>query len=63
MAKLQPTEWIWHDGEFIAWKDANVHVLAHSMQFGSSAFEGIRCYGTPRGPAIFRLEEIGRAHV
>ena len=57
MAKLQPTEWIWHDGEFIAWKDANVHVLSHSMQFGSSAFEGIRCYGTPRGPAIFRLED------
>ena len=57
MAKLQPTEWIWHDGEFIAWKDATVHILAHSMQFGSSAFEGIRCYGTPRGPAIFRLED------
>ena len=57
MAKLQPTDWIWRDGEFIAWQDANVHVLAHSMQFGSSAFEGIRCYGTPRGPAIFRLED------
>jgi branched-chain amino acid aminotransferase len=57
MAKLNPTEWIWRDGEFIAWQDANVHVLAHSMQFGSSAFEGIRCYSTPRGPAIFRLED------
>src|SRR5665647_2770161 len=57
MAKLQPTKWIWRDGEFIAWQDANVHVLSHSMQFGSSAFEGIRCYGTPRGPAIFRLED------
>lgn len=57
MAKLQPTNWIWRDGEFIAWQDANVHVLSHSMQFGSSAFEGIRCYGTPRGPAIFRLED------
>jgi branched-chain amino acid aminotransferase len=57
MAKLNPTEWIWRDGEFIAWQDANVHVLAHSMQFGSSAFEGIRCYATPRGPAIFRLED------
>ncbi|MES2176219.1 MAG: branched-chain amino acid transaminase [Gemmatimonadota bacterium] len=57
MAKLSPTEWIWHDGEFIPWKDATVHVLAHSMQFGSSAFEGIRCYGTPQGPAIFRLED------
>ncbi|MEP6621582.1 MAG: branched-chain amino acid transaminase [bacterium] len=57
MAKLNPTEWIWHDGEFIAWQDATVHVLAHSMQFGSSVFEGIRCYATPRGPAIFRLED------
>ena len=57
MAKLDPTEWIWHDGEFIAWRDANVHVLSHSMQFGSSAFEGIRCYSTSRGPAIFRLED------
>ena len=57
MAKLQPTEWIWRDGDFIAWQDANVHVLSHSMQFGSSVFEGIRCYATQRGPAIFRLED------
>jgi branched-chain amino acid aminotransferase len=57
MATLTPTEWIWRDGEFIRWQDATVHVLAHSMQFGSSAFEGIRCYKTPRGPAIFRLED------
>src|SRR6185437_2921158 len=55
--KITETEWIWRDGEFVRWKDATVHVLAHSMQFGSSAFEGIRCYGTPRGPAIFRLED------
>ena len=57
MAKLTSTEWIWRDGEFIAWADANVHVLSHSMQFGSSVFEGIRCYPTPAGPAIFRLED------
>lgn len=57
MAQLTATEWIWRDGEFIRWQDATVHVLAHSMQFGSSAFEGIRCYDTPRGPAIFRLED------
>jgi branched-chain amino acid aminotransferase len=57
MAKLQATDFIWHDGDFIPFKDANVHVLAHSMQFGSSAFEGIRCYNTPAGPAIFRLED------
>ncbi len=47
MAKLTPTTWIWRDGDFIPWADAHVHVLSHSMQFGSSAFEGIRCYGTP----------------
>ncbi len=57
MSHLTPTDWIWRNGDFVAWRDANVHVLAHSMQFGSSAFEGIRCYDTPRGPAIFRLED------
>ena len=53
---LPETEWIWHDGEWIPWREATVHVLAHSMQFGSSLFEGIRCYDTPDGPAVFRLE-------
>ena len=57
MAKLTATEWIWRDGEFVAGQDATVHVLAHSMQFGSSVFEGVRCYDTPQGPAIFRLED------
>jgi len=57
MAKITETEWIWRDGEFVRWADATVHVLSHSLQFGSSAFEGIRCYSTPRGPAIFRLED------
>lgn len=56
MSNLTATDWIWRDGEFVAWQDATVHVLAHSMQFGSAVFEGIRCYSTPRGPAIFRLE-------
>jgi branched-chain amino acid aminotransferase len=57
MSQIAATEWIWRDGAFIPWNDAQVHVLAHSMQFGSSAFEGIRCYSTPNGPAIFRLRE------
>jgi branched-chain amino acid aminotransferase len=57
MPKINETEWIWRDGEFIRWADATVHVLSHSMQYGSSAFEGIRCYNTSRGPAIFRLED------
>lgn len=57
MSKLTATDWIWRDGEFIPWAEANVHVLSHSMQFGSSVFEGIRCYNTAHGPAIFRLED------
>ncbi len=57
MAKIGESEWIWRDGEFIKWSDAQVHVLAHSVQFGSAVFEGIRCYSTPDGPAIFRLRD------
>jgi branched-chain amino acid aminotransferase len=57
MANLTPTDWIWRDGEFVPWADATLHVLSHSMQFGSAAFEGIRAYATPTGPAIFRLRE------
>lgn len=57
MAKLSETSYIWRDGAFIEWKDATVHVLAHSVQFGSAVFEGIRCYATPQGPAVFRLRE------
>lgn len=57
MAGITETEWIWKNGNYIKWADAQVHVLSHSMQFGSSAFEGIRCYHTPKGPAIFRLRE------
>jgi branched-chain amino acid aminotransferase len=57
MAPLTATKYIWRNGAFISWNDAQVHVLSHSMQFGSSAFEGVRCYNTPRGPAIFRLRE------
>jgi branched-chain amino acid aminotransferase len=47
MPKLTETEWIWRDGEFIRWQDATVHVLSHSMQYGSSAFEAThaRCTG------------------
>jgi branched-chain amino acid aminotransferase len=48
---------IWHDGQFIKWDDARVHVMSHVLHYGSSVFEGIRCYKTERGPAIFRLAE------
>lgn len=57
MSRINETQWIWRDGAFIPWADAQVHVLSHSMQFGSAVFEGIRCYSTPKGPAIFRLRE------
>ena len=57
MYKLTASEWIWRDGEFVPWKDATVHVLAHAVQFGSAVFEGVRCYSTPKGPAVFRLRE------
>lgn len=57
MYTLTETEWIWRDGEFVPWADAQIHVLSHSVQFGSSAFEGIRCYNTRKGPAIFRLRD------
>ncbi|MDQ3652359.1 MAG: branched-chain amino acid transaminase [Acidobacteriota bacterium] len=54
---LTEAEWIWHDGEFLRWHEAKVHVLSLAVQFGSSVFEGIRCYATPDGPAIFRLDD------
>mmetsp|Transcript_47865 Transcript_47865/g.147428 ORF Transcript_47865/g.147428 Transcript_47865/m.147428 type:complete len:335 (+) Transcript_47865:62-1066(+) len=47
---------IWKDGELIPWIEANVHILSTAVQFGSSLFEGIRCYGTPSGPAIVHLD-------
>jgi len=54
---IQPTEKIWHNGAFINWEDAKIHVLAHTLHYGSTVFEGIRCYRTPSGPAIFRAGE------
>jgi len=48
---------VWHNGEFIKWDDARVHVMSHVLHYGSSVFEGIRCYETKRGPAVFRLTE------
>jgi len=54
---MQETETIWMNGEFIDWADAKVHVGSHGLHYGTGVFEGIRCYETPRGPAIFRLKE------
>ena len=54
---LTPTEKIWHNGRFIRWDEATIHVLSHVVSYGTSIFEGIRCYSTPSGPVVFRLHE------
>ncbi|MGD2045136.1 MAG: branched-chain amino acid transaminase [Gemmatimonadota bacterium] len=58
MAKItmQESNWIWHDGEFVPWGEAKLHLLTTAVQFGTSVFEGIRTYNTPKGPAVFRLD-------
>jgi len=48
---------IWMDGEFLDWEDAQVHVLTHALHYGTGVFEGVRCYDTEDGPAIFRWED------
>ncbi|MFN0088455.1 MAG: branched-chain amino acid transaminase [Blastocatellia bacterium] len=48
---------IWHNGKMIDWDAAQIHIMSHVIHYGSSLFEGIRCYSTPKGPAIFRLRE------
>jgi branched-chain amino acid aminotransferase len=48
---------VWHNGEFIDWSQANIHVMSHVVHYASALFEGIRCYATPQGPAVFRLRE------
>jgi branched-chain amino acid aminotransferase len=50
-------EWIWHNGAVKPWREATVHVMAHALHYGSSIFEGIRSYRTPKGAAIFRLAD------
>ncbi|MGQ0562165.1 MAG: branched-chain amino acid transaminase [Gemmatimonadota bacterium] len=54
---FEATSWIWRNGEMVRWEAATIHVLSHVVHYGSSVFEGIRCYRTPEGPAIFRLRE------
>ena len=54
---IQTTNKIWHNGNLIPWEDATIHVMSHVVHYGSSVFEGIRCYGQPHGSAVFRLPE------
>jgi branched-chain amino acid aminotransferase len=54
---IQKTEKIWHNGKLIPWDSAQIHVMSHVVHYGSSVFEGVRCYAPPSGPAIFRAKE------
>jgi branched-chain amino acid aminotransferase len=65
---IKKTEKIWHNGKFIRWDEATVHVVSHVISYGSAVFEGIRCYNTKQGPAIFRLRDhlqrlLNSAHI
>ncbi len=57
MSALPEVEYIWMDGELVPWAEAKVHVLTHALHYGSGVFEGIRCYETKQGPAVFRLRD------
>src|SRR3954447_6475533 len=60
---MQETEKIWMNGELVDWADARVHVGVHGLHYGTGVFEGVRCYDTERGPAVFRLNEhLTRLH-
>jgi branched-chain amino acid aminotransferase len=62
---VEKAELIWMNGEFVPWDEAKVHVLSHGLHYGTGVFEGIRCYETERGPAIFRhadhLQRLARS--
>ena len=57
---MQYPDWIWHNGAIKRWAEATTHVMSHALHYGSSVFEGIRCYDTPSGPQIFRLSDHNR---
>jgi branched-chain amino acid aminotransferase len=54
---VEPTDLIWMNGDFVPWEDAKVHVLTHGLHYGTGVFEGVRCYDTEIGPAVFRNAE------
>jgi branched-chain amino acid aminotransferase len=54
---VEKSEWIWINGDFVPWDEANIHVLSHGLHYGTGVFEGIRCYETDHGPAVFRHRE------
>src|SRR5918992_2438148 len=54
---IAPVEKVWMNGGLVPWDEAKVHILTHALHYGTGVFEGIRCYETPRGPAVFRLRD------
>jgi branched-chain amino acid aminotransferase len=54
---MEPTDKIWMSGKYVNWNDAKIHVINHTLHYGTGVFEGIRCYNTVKGPAVFRLRE------
>jgi branched-chain amino acid aminotransferase len=68
MVNQEAGKYVWHNGKVIPWQDATIHVMTHVVHYGSSVFEGIRCYETKRGSAVFRLDEhiqrlLNSAHI
>ena len=60
---ITPTHKIWMNGQLVDWEDAKIHILTHTLHYGTGVFEGIRAYETSRGPAVFRLtDHIVRLH-
>jgi branched-chain amino acid aminotransferase len=57
MVAIKPLKSIWLDGKLVPWEQAQTHVLTHGLHYGYAIFEGLRCHGTPTGPAIFRLSD------
>src|SRR5258706_15847466 len=54
---MEETDKIWMNGELVDWADATIHIGTHGLHYGTGVFEGIRCYETPKGPAVFRLTD------
>src|ERR1700751_4076532 len=57
---IPATEFVWFNGQLVPWEKATVHVLSHALHYGSSVFEGVRAYETPKGVALFRLGDHTR---
>ena len=61
MPPMPKSDKIWYNGELVNWDAANVHVLSHVVHYGSSVFDGIRCYNTEKGPAVFSSRRARRS--